>query len=210
MYDMDTNVILAIVQIAAVAIVPLIVWWLGNEWQDRKAKEDAKRKLFFTLMANRQCNPLSKDWVDALNMIDVVFQDDKKVRMAWRAYYDSLDPSSQYNKSTNSFLLDLLSEMANSLGYKNLKQTEIDRAYTPQGFIDNSNIQNALQKELYRVLMSSKNYAEGYSVKQLKKHIDQNRGINMTIDRILSDECYTTDLEEEIMEKKTLGSKQKK
>ena len=88
------------------------MWWLGNKWQDRKAKEDAKRQLFLTLMANRQCNPINKEWVDALNnMIDVIYQDDKQVRFARRTYYDSLDPSSQYNKITNLFLLDLLSEM---------------------------------------------------------------------------------------------------
>ena len=193
---MDTNIILAIVQIIAVALVPLIALWLGNKRQDRKAKEDAKRKLFWTLMANRQCNPINKDWVDALNMIDVVFQDDNKVRVAWRAYYDSLDPVSQYNKATNSFLLDLLSEMANSLGYKNLKQTEIDRAYTPQGFIDSSNIQSALQKELFRVLMSSKSYAEGYSLEQFKQHVNESRGINTTLDKILSDKCYSTESKE--------------
>lgn len=170
---MDTNLILAIVQIGAVAIVPLIVWWLGNTWQDRKAKEDAKRQLFFTLMANRRCNPINKEWVDALNMIDVIFQDDKKVRAAWRAYFDSLDPASQYNKITNSFLLDLLSEMANSLGYSNLKQTEIDRAYTPQGFVDNSNIQDVIQKELLRVLMHSRSNAEGYSEEEYLKHLNE-------------------------------------
>lgn len=200
---MDSNLILVIAQIIAVAIIPLITLWLGNKWQDRKAKEDAKRKLFLTLMANRQCNPLNKEWVDALNMIDVVFQDDKRVRAAWRAYYDSLDPASQYNKSTNSFLLDLLSEMANSLGYRNLKQTEIDRAYTPQGFIDNSNIQNALQKELFRVLMSSKSYAEGYSPEQFEKHVDDCRGMNITIDKILSDKCYSMDSQKEILKNKS-------
>lgn len=170
---MDTNIILAIVQIIAVAIIPLVVWWLGNKWQDRKAKEDAKRQLFLTLMANRQCNPINKEWVDALNMIDVIFQDDKKVRSAWRAYYDSLDPSSQYNKITNSFLLDLLSEMANSLGYNNLKQTEIDKAYTPQGFVDNSNMQTIIQKEALRVLMHSKNNAEGFTEAEYLQHLKE-------------------------------------
>lgn len=166
---MDTNLILAIVQIIAVAIVPLLVWWMGIRWQKSKAKDDAKRNLFFALMANRKATP-NKEWVDALNIIDVVFQDDHKVRAAWRAYYDSLDSASQYNKNTNAFLLDLLSEMANSLGYKNLKQTEIDRAYTPQGFIDSSNLQLVLQKEALRVLLHSKNNAEGFSDEEYEKH----------------------------------------
>lgn len=179
---MDTNVILVIAQIVAVAIVPFIVWFIGNKWQDRKAKEDAKRKLFLTLMANRQCHPINKEWVDALNMIDVVFQDDKKVRDAWRAYYDSLDPASQYYKNTNAFLLDLLSEMANSLGYKNLKQTEIDRPYTPQGFINDSKMQSVIQQEALRVLTHSKNNAEGFSDEEYEEHIvelSQKNNINI-------------------------------
>ena len=87
---MDTSLILTIAQIAAVAVVPLIVWWMGVRWQKRNAKDEAKRTLFFVLMANRKATP-NKEWVDALNTIDIVFQDDKKVRKAWREYYDSLD-----------------------------------------------------------------------------------------------------------------------
>lgn len=140
---MDTNLILTVVQIIAVAIVPLTVWVLGVKWQGRNAKVEAKRKLFFALMANRKATP-NKEWVDALNTIDIVFQDDKRVRRAWRDYYDSLDETSQYNKETNAFKLDLLSEMALSLGYKDLKQTEIDRFYSPKYFSQIQETQNLL------------------------------------------------------------------
>ena len=50
---MDTNLILAIAQIVAVAVIPLIVWWIGILWQKSKTKNDAKQELFLTLMANR-------------------------------------------------------------------------------------------------------------------------------------------------------------
>ena len=53
------------------------------------------------------------------NSIDVVFQENKKVRHAWREYLDSLNEKSPHFDSSNSFRLDLLSEMAVSLGYKN-------------------------------------------------------------------------------------------
>lgn len=163
--------ILAICQIIAVAAVPFIVWKLGCKWQDRKAKEDAKRELFLTLMANRQCEPLNKDWVDALNKIDVVFQDDAKVRAAWRAYFDSLNPNSPYNGEANLYKLDLLVEMASSLGYKNLKQTEIGLTYTPQGFVNSTKMQNILLQEAIRVLMHSKNNAEGFSDIEYEDHM---------------------------------------
>ena len=128
------QIIIGIGQILAVAIIPIIVWWLGIKYQDRKAKKEAQMRLFLTLMADRKSNPITKEWVDALNTIDVVFQDNKKVRHAWREYLDSLNEKSPHFDSSNSFRLDLLSEMAMALGYKNLKQTEIDRFYSPKYF----------------------------------------------------------------------------
>lgn len=170
---MDTNLILVIAQIVAVAIVPLVVWWLGIRWQKSKAKDDAKRNLFFTLMANRKITPPNKEWVDALNTIDIVFQDNKKVRKAWREYYDSLDERSQYNSDSNSFKLDLLSEMANALGYNDLKQTEIDRFYSPKYFSNVQDSQNALTSEILRVLSHSKSIAEPLSDDEYEAHREE-------------------------------------
>lgn len=170
---MDTNLILAISQVAAVAIIPIAVWLMGIFWQNRKAKDDAKRSLFFTLMANRKVSPPNKEWVDALNTIDIVFQDNKKVRKAWREYYDSLDERSQYNSDSNSFKLDLLSEMANALGYKDLKQTEIDRFYSPKYFTNVQNSQNALVSEILRVLAHSKSSAESLNDAEYAAHREE-------------------------------------
>lgn len=166
---MDTNLILVIIQVFAVAIVPLIVWWMGVKWQRKNAKEMAKRELFFTLMANRKAIP-NKVWVDALNTIDIVFQDNKKVRRAWREYYDSLDERSQYNTDSNSFKLDLLSEMAMTLGYKDLKQTEIDRFYSPKYFEKVQQTQNLLTQESLRVLMHSKSNCQAYTDEEYEQH----------------------------------------
>ena len=35
------QIIIGIGQILAVAIIPIIVWWLGIKYQDRKAKKEA-------------------------------------------------------------------------------------------------------------------------------------------------------------------------
>lgn len=169
---MDTNLILTISQIAAVTIIPIIVWGLGILWQKNKAKDDAKRELFFNLMANRKATP-NKEWVDALNTIDIVFQDNKKVRKAWREFYDSLDEKSQYYKESNSFKLDLLSEMANALGYKNLKQTEIDRFYSPKYFANVQSSQNVLTSEVIRVLAHSKSSSESFTAEEYETHLQE-------------------------------------
>lgn len=160
---MDTSIILSIVQIASVAIVPIIVWYIGIKYQDRKSKKEAQLRLFLVLMANRQKSPVSLEWVDALNTIDVVFQDNKRVRLAWKDYLDSLNQKSAHFDNQNSYKLDLLSEMAEALGYKQLKQTEIDRFYSPMYFSSQQSRQEILYNETLRVLMRSKSEAESLS-----------------------------------------------
>lgn len=167
---MDTNLLLSIVQIAAVAVIPIIVWLLGIKYQDRKSKRDAQLSLFLTLMANRQTNPISREWVDALNSIDVVFQDNIKVRKAWREYLDSLNQKSAHFENANSYKLDLLSEMAESLGYKHLRQTEIDRFYIPVYFGSQHSQQEILFTEQLRVLMHSKSEAESFTEDEYEEH----------------------------------------
>ena len=160
---MDTSLMLTIVQIVSVAIVPFIVWFIGVKHQDRKSKKEAQMRLFLILMANRQKNPISQEWVDALNTIDVVFQDNKRVRNAWRDYLDSLNQKSAHFDNQNSYKLDLLSEMAEALGYQQLKQTEIDRFYSPMYFSSQQSRQEILYNESLRVLMHSKSEAESFT-----------------------------------------------
>ena len=159
---MDTlQLIIGIGQIIAVAVIPIIVWILGIKYQDRKTKKEAQLNLFLTLMANRKSSPVTREWVDALNTIDVVFQDNMKVRHAWREYLDSLNNKSPHFETSNSFLLDLLSEMAQSVGYGNLKQTEIDRFYLPVYFSNELQARNNLVQALQTTLDNmNKNYPQ--------------------------------------------------
>lgn len=148
----NLQLLIGIGQILAVAIIPIIVWVLGIKYQDRRTKKEAQLNLFLTLMANRKSNPITKEWIDALNTIDVVFQDNMKVRHAWREYLDSLNNKSPHFETSNSFLLDLLSEMSMAVGYGNLKQTEIDRFYLPVYFSNqlkaNEDLTQSFQKTL--------------------------------------------------------------
>lgn len=171
---MDVQLLVGIGQILAVALIPIITWFMGVGYQNRHAKRSAKQELFFTLMANRKAAIINKDWVDALNQIDVIFQDDKKVRRAWREYLDSLNENSPHFVNNNSYLLDLLSEMAISLGYKNLKQTEIDRVYSPKAFGDISTQQQKLLQETIRVLSNSESFGISFGeVKNAEKQLTE-------------------------------------
>ena len=158
-------------QLISITLIPVIIWFLGVKFQNRKAKQDAKMQLFLKLMANRQSTPISRDWVDALNQIDVVFQDNQKIRKAWRDYYDSLNPKSQHFDNQNSFQLDLLSEIANSLNYKNLKQTEIDRFYNPVAFGNQMKSNDTIAREVIRVLSRTKAVGIAFTDAEYEKHI---------------------------------------
>ena len=151
------QIIIGIGQIIAVAIIPIIVWVLGIKYQNRKAKKDAQLRVFLTLMADRKSTPITKEWVDALNTIDVVFQENKKVRHAWREYLDSLNEKSPHFDSSNS-------------GYKNLKQTEIDRFYSPKYFGSQMSRQEILFQENLRILTRSKSCAESFTDEEYEQH----------------------------------------
>ena len=172
------QIIIGIGQIIAVAIIPIIVWVLGIKYQNRKAKKDAQLRVFLTLMADRKSTPITKEWVDALNTIDVVFQENKKVRHAWREYLDSLNEKSPHFDSSNSFRLDLLSEMAVSLGYKNLKKTELDRFYSPKYFGSQMSRQEILFQENLRILTRSKSCAESFTDEEYEQHYKEVTALN--------------------------------
>lgn len=72
------QILIGVGQIVAVAIIPLITWWLGVKYQDRKTRKEAQMRLFLTLMADRKSTPITKDWVDALNTIESCFKTIRK------------------------------------------------------------------------------------------------------------------------------------
>lgn len=167
-------------QLISITLIPFIIWFVGIKFQNRSSKQKAKLDLFLQIMANRKKYPPSSEMALGLNQIDIIFQDSSKVRAAWRSYFDALHPNSQHNSTSNSFLLDLLSEMANNLGYQNLKQTELDRYYQPQSSINLIESQELLYsyqlevlKEQYRVLQHSKNSGDGFSDEEYQRYLTE-------------------------------------
>lgn len=124
--------------------------------QRRKEQQDAKHRLFSTLMAHRRTRPPAYDWVVALNLIDVVFARHRSVVSLWHEYYDLLcqDPVNWH--LADAKYLDLMSSMAKLLGYEELKQTDISKFYSPQAFGDQHQLATETQQELLRVLKNTK------------------------------------------------------
>lgn len=130
-----------------IAAVLITLWH-----QDRSQKRSAKERLFLTLMAHRKSFPISRDWAQGLNLIDVVFSDDPTVLTAWHEFYDYIHIKPMDQKQFEHKHLDLLTRMAKALGYPNLQQTDIDKFYNPQVHGDEATRNYEIQTELLRVL----------------------------------------------------------
>ena len=111
------------------------------------------------LIANRKAFPIRTEYVDALNKIDVIFQDNTKVRDAWKIYFDSLHPQSPKNANAPTYQIELLSEIAKDLNYKNLTPSELVNFYSPQQFENELYINAQIQNELLRVLTKSQSFS---------------------------------------------------
>ena len=169
MTEDELLVILGIGHVVAVLIIPPTVWVLSVMAQNRKGKREAQMKVFLTLMADRQSDPITKRWVDALNVIDVVFQSSRRVRRAWGAYMDCLDGGPAKLSVSNARMIALLAEMARYLGYRNLKEADIDRYYRPKYFSEQKELREELIEENLRVLKHSKSSSESLTAEEVKK-----------------------------------------
>lgn len=131
------NTLILIATVYYIYKSPLDAVKIGRQLNDEQEKIQAKRELFLTLYASRG-NMTSFQFVNSLNQIDVVFQGESKVITAWDKLFTSLNTPATGNVVENwEFLkVDLLSEMAQTLGYNALKQTDIQKTYYPQAHVN--------------------------------------------------------------------------
>jgi hypothetical protein len=141
-------------QLIALFLSPIIPVLITLWWQRRKEKRDAKRNLFITLMAHRRAYPPTIEWVNALNLIDVVFADHTSVVNLWHNYYEELKHAAEpsHAQTLQHAHLQMLSEMARVLGYKRLQQTDIDKYYSPVAHGNQLELNYKTQQEFLRVL----------------------------------------------------------
>ena len=123
------------INIIAVIVAPIAAVLIGQLLQNRAEKRRDKMELFKTLMMSR--NGWNIESVRALNILDIVFSDDKSVRSAWEKYYDKLcieNPSETELKKIQDAQYTLLETMAVSLGYKDkITWKTIQNPYIPIG-----------------------------------------------------------------------------
>lgn len=144
-----------ILNLAALIVVPIVAVLIGQWLQNRSEKRKDKMQIFKVLMTSRIYG-WTPDSVHALNIIDIVFSDDKKVRAAWKDLNDKYhvdNPDDQHLKKIEQAQYKLLEEISNSLGYKDKITWEtIQNPYIPRGMVMQIEKQKNLQQVYYSAL----------------------------------------------------------
>lgn len=149
-----------ILSLIAIVIAPIAAVLIGQWLQNRAEKRKDKLSIFKSLMTSR--TGWSPESVRALNIIDIVFSDDKTVRARWKDYYDKLcveNPSETDLKKIKTAQEKLLEAMAVSLGYKDKVTWEtIQNPYVPKGMIEAEQMQREYQSGQLALAQIAKNF----------------------------------------------------
>ena len=149
--------------LAALIIIPIVAVVIAQWLQNRSEKRKDKMQIFKTLMTSRIYG-WTPDSVNALNIIDIVYSDDKKVRAAWKDLNDKYrvtNPDQQHLKKIENAQYKLLEAMANSLGYKEKITWEtIQNPYMPVGMMQQIETQKIMQQTYFNVINSVNQYVQ--------------------------------------------------
>ena len=124
-----------IISILAIIVTPLVAVVVGQWLQLWAKRREDKMNVFKALMTSRIYG-WTYDSVHALNMIDVIFADSKKVREQWAKYYRCLNvtPETFNAKEAQQEHWKLLESISEDFGYKGKITWEtIQNPYLPKG-----------------------------------------------------------------------------
>jgi len=151
---------MAIINICAILLSPVIAVLITIVLQNRRDKKNAKMNIFITLMSTRN-RPPSEEITRALNMIDVIISKDKNIRRLWSEYFGMLSNEGLNNpvgyKQREQKNLEMITAIANNLGYKReITSLDVDKVYFPIGLKDQLENVSEIVTELKRVLKETK------------------------------------------------------
>lgn len=146
-----------ILNLIAIIVIPIVAVLIGQYLQYREEIRKDKMQIFKTLMTSRIYG-WTQESVHCLNIIEIVFSDDKKVCEAWKDLYDKYcvqNPDETQLKKIQNAQYKLLETIAKSLGYKNKVTWEtIQNPYIPKGMIEQWREQAASQ-QAYNTLLNT-------------------------------------------------------
>ena len=145
----------SIINVLAIIIIPIVAVVVGQKLQTCAKKREDKIQIFKILMTSRIYD-WTTDEVHALNILDIVFSDDKEVRDSWKDLYDKLcvsNPSEVELEKIQTAKYKLLETIAKSLGYENQIIWEtIQNPYIPKGLLNQLQAQATNQNNLSSIL----------------------------------------------------------
>lgn len=136
-----------VVEVLAIISAPLIAFGVSQLIHTREERRNDKLSIFKTLMATR--NGWTMESVKALNIIEIVFSDDKNVLNSWKDYYDKLcvqNPNSADIKKIETAQGRLLETIAKSLGYKDITWETIQNPYLPTGLQQDAEMEKEFKR----------------------------------------------------------------
>lgn len=136
-----------IINILMVLLSPVIAVVIGQHLQNRSELRKDKIEIFQCLMKNRIYYWGTKESVDALNRIDVVFYNSSNVTQAWKHYYNKIQIENQTDtKLVIDLQYELLSEMAKDLGYGDITKETLYFPYRPDGILKEDYVHDVLNQ----------------------------------------------------------------
>lgn len=152
-----------VINVIAIVVIPIVAVLIGQWLQNHSEKRKDKMQIFKVLMTSRIYG-MTPESVNALNIIDIVFSDDKGVREAWKDLNDKYrvsNPDQQQLKKIENAQYKLLEEIANALGYKDKITWEtIQNPYMPIGMANQIAAQKAMQQTYYNALNGVNNMVQ--------------------------------------------------
>lgn len=166
---MDNISVIDIINVIAIAISPAIAVYIGRRLENKAEQRRDKVEIFKTLMTARvtwKHYGWQYESIRALNIIDVVFADDKNVRQTWKELYSKCCNSNISEieiKEIEKLVCKLIENIAISLGYKDKITWEtIQNPYMPGSVKQQLDNQNTCQQlsplilsEMYNVMNKS-------------------------------------------------------
>lgn len=119
--------------------IPLIAACIGAAlafgYQHTLEKRRDKRHILQVLMMYRNVGANELDWIKALNVIDLVFHKDKKVKELYHKFNNYTKPGMFETMQYVDVFYQLLEAMAQCSGYKSLQGTDIRDYYAPEALL---------------------------------------------------------------------------
>lgn len=163
-------IVLGIITIIAIIVGPIAALEVQRRLDKGREAKNRKLWIFKTLMSFR-ATPLAPQFVQALNLIDIEFDNknerEKAVRTAWKVLLDHLgelatpNQPPNINEKTATLSTNLLIAMGKSLGYE-FDEIQIKKgAYYPMGLGNVEQEQHAVRRGILDVLQGRRRVPVG-------------------------------------------------